>query len=49
MAFGHKIWKERSDAWYIPAHEVDVQERLEEIHDKGLSVNSREKQAQEVP
>lgn len=45
--FGHKIWKGRSDPWFISAHEVDIQERLAEIH--GEEPLAGEKQDQGVP
>lgn len=49
--FGHKIWKGRSDPWYIRAHEIDIQEGhvLEQMHGEELPAGSGEKHAQRIP
>ncbi|RDL37490.1 Uncharacterized protein BP5553_04923 [Venustampulla echinocandica] len=42
--FGHKLWKGRSDPWYLSADAIDIQEGLEELPDEEEPVGSGEKQ-----
>ncbi|KAF9891686.1 hypothetical protein FE257_003698 [Aspergillus nanangensis] len=40
---GHKVWKGRGDAWYIPAHAIDIRDGQEQVHHGDGSADLEEK------